>query len=52
MPHLLQLILLLVIIIVAAKAAGAISVRLGQPSVFGEILMGLILGPSVLNLLH
>ncbi|MGA1369357.1 MAG: cation:proton antiporter [Blastocatellia bacterium] len=52
MPHLLQLILLLVIIIVAAKAAGAISVRFGQPSVFGEILMGLILGPSVLNLLH
>ena len=52
MPHLLQLILLLVIIVVAAKAAGAISVRFGQPSVFGEILMGLILGPSVLNLLH
>ncbi len=51
MPHLLQLILLLVIIVVAAKAAGAISVRLGQPSVFGEILVGLVLGPSVLNLL-
>jgi Kef-type K+ transport system membrane component KefB len=51
-PHLLQLILLLVIIVVAAKAAGAISIRLGQPSVFGELLIGLILGPTMLDLLH
>jgi len=52
MPHLLQLLLLLVIIVLAAKAAGALSVRYGQPAVFGEILIGLLLGPTVLNLLH
>jgi Kef-type K+ transport system membrane component KefB len=52
MPHLLQLLLLLVIIVLAAKAAGALSVRFGQPAVFGEILIGLLLGPTVLDLLH
>src|SRR5262245_60373035 len=52
MPHLLQFLLLLVIIIFAAKAAGALSVRFGQPAVFGEILIGLILGPTVIDILH
>ncbi len=52
MPHLLQILLLLVIIIFAAKAAGALSVRFGQPAVFGEILIGLLLGPTVIDLLH
>src|ERR1043166_9685009 len=52
MPHLLQLLLLLVVIIVAAKTAGALSVRYGQPAVFGEILIGLLLGPTVFDLLH
>ena len=52
MPHLLQLLLLLVIIVFAAKAAGALSVRFGQPAVFGEILIGLLLGPTVIDLLH
>ena len=51
MPHLLQLLLLLLIIIACAKAAGGLSVRFGQPAVFGEILIGLILGPTVLDLL-
>ena len=46
MPHLLQLLLLLVIIVFTAKAAGALSVRYGQPAVFGEILVGLLLGPT------
>jgi Kef-type K+ transport system membrane component KefB len=41
MTHLLQLLLLLVIMIFAAKAAGALSVRAGQPAVFVEILVGL-----------
>ena len=31
--------------------AGALANRIGQPSVFGEILAGLILGPTVLNVL-
>ncbi len=41
----------LVIIIVAAKASGYISVRLGQPAVLGELLAGIILGPTFLNML-
>src|SRR4029453_15945052 len=52
MSHLLQLILLLALIVVCAKAAGAVCVRYGQPAVFGEILMGLLLGPTALNLLR
>jgi Kef-type K+ transport system membrane component KefB len=39
------------LIIVVAKAAGAVSNKLGQPAVFGEIAIGLILGPTVLDLL-
>ena len=48
----LNFILALVIIIVAAKAGGYISVRLNQPSVLGELLVGLIMGPTMLNMLH
>ncbi len=51
MPHPLQLLLLLAVIVAASKLAGAVSVRVGQPAVFGEILVGVLLGPSVLNLL-
>ena len=51
MTHPLQLLLLLVIIIVVAKAAGAISNKFGQPAVFGEIAIGLILGPTFLDML-
>jgi len=51
MPHLLQLLLLLAIIVAAAKLAGAAASRVGQPAVFGEILAGLLLGPTLLNVL-
>ncbi len=51
MPHLLQLLLLLSLIIAAAKLAGAAANRLGQPAVFGEILIGLLLGPTLLDVL-
>jgi Kef-type K+ transport system membrane component KefB len=51
MSHSLQLLLLLTLIIVAAKMAGALAVRIGQPAVFGEILAGLVLGPTVANVL-
>lgn len=51
MSHFLQLVLLLAFIVVAAKLAGALANRLGQPAVFGEILVGLLLGPTVLNVL-
>lgn len=48
----LQFILALGIIIGAAKVGGYLSSKLGQPAVTGEVLAGLILGPSVLNFLH
>lgn len=49
---LLQVLLLFAIIIVASKSAGALSKRIGQPAVLGELLAGLILGPTALNLMH
>ena len=48
----LQLTLALVLIILAAKAGGWIAVRLRQPAVLGELLAGLLLGPSVIDLIH
>jgi Kef-type K+ transport system membrane component KefB len=51
MPHSLQVLLLLGVIITSAKLAGAASSRLGQPAVFGELLAGLVLGPTLLDLL-
>ena len=36
----------LVIIIVAAKVSGLVSTRLGQPAVLGELIAGIILGPT------
>jgi Kef-type K+ transport system membrane component KefB len=48
----LQLVLALAIIIAAAKLGGYLSQRLRQPTVAGKVLIGLILGPSLLNLLQ
>lgn len=52
MTPFLQFVIALVIIITAAKIGGYISLKLGQPSVLGELAVGLILGPSVLDMLH
>ncbi len=52
MDPLLQFMLLLAIVLVAGKGAGYISTRLGQPSVLGGLVAGLILGPTVLDILH
>src|SRR5262245_20789019 len=35
--------------LVAAKAAGGLARRLGQPSVLGELVAGVALGPSLLG---
>ncbi|NWF64289.1 MAG: cation:proton antiporter [Chloroflexi bacterium] len=47
----LQLAFLLSVILLSAKMAGYISIRFGQPSVLGELLVGILLGPSIINLL-
>lgn len=52
MSELLIFLLAAIIVVVAAKVGGYVSVRLGQPSVLGELLIGLILGPTVLNLFN
>ena len=52
MTPFLQLLLELSVIIVAAKAGGWISQQLRQPAVLGELLAGLILGPSIINFMH
>lgn len=53
MSHdLLDLLLALALIISAAKLGGYVSIRFGQPSVLGELLVGIILGPTVLNFFY
>jgi Kef-type K+ transport system membrane component KefB len=51
MSPFLQLAFELVIILLAAKAAGYLATRLGQPSVLGELIAGVLLGPSLINIL-
>lgn len=50
MSDFLQLAILLVIILVAAKVSGYLSTLIHQPAVFGELLVGVLLGPSLLNI--
>lgn len=50
MSPLLQFLLVLALIIVAAKLSGLVSTKLGQPAVLGELLAGVVLGPSLLNI--
>jgi monovalent cation:proton antiporter-2 (CPA2) family protein len=47
-----MLVLQLALILAASKLAGNVSVRLGQPSVLGELLVGIVLGPAVLGVIH
>ncbi|MBU5673382.1 cation:proton antiporter [Paenibacillus brevis] len=42
----------LALILLASKAAGSLSVRLKQPAVLGKLLVGIILGPALLGLIH
>lgn len=51
MTPFLRLIFALVCVIAGAKTGGWIARRLRQPAVLGELFVGLVLGPSALNLL-
>ncbi len=42
----------ILIVLLSVKLAGQISVRLGQPSVLGKLLVGVIVGPAVLGWVH
>ena len=42
---------LIVLLVSAAKLSGALSVRLGQPAVFGELAAGIVLGPTAIDVL-
>jgi Kef-type K+ transport system membrane component KefB len=46
-----KLVLQLIIIIVAASVTGSVFTRLGQPAVVGEMVAGILLGPSLFGLL-
>lgn len=50
-PHhdVLQLLIQFVVLLLTARVFGEIAQRIGQPSVVGEILAGIILGPSLLS---
>jgi Kef-type K+ transport system membrane component KefB len=48
----LELALAMAVLILVAKLGGYISLKLGQPSVLGELLVGVIFGPSLVNFLH
>jgi Kef-type K+ transport system membrane component KefB len=52
MSPFLQFGLLITILLVLAKIAGYISIRLKQPSVLGELLVGVLVGPSFLNIIN
>jgi len=40
------------IILLASRAGGALARRLQQPRVLGQLLVGVVLGPTVLDMLH
>lgn len=52
MPLFLQVVMTIAILITAAKLGGYFSLKLGQPAVLGELVTGLVLGPSLLDILN
>ncbi len=46
----LAILLFIALVLIAAKVSGALSARFGMPLVLGELVAGVILGPSFLNL--
>ena len=51
MTPLVQFFFALGLMVAFAKALGYVSYRLNQPAVLGELLAGVILGPTILNVL-
>jgi len=47
-----DILLSLIIILVSAKALGDLAERIGQPGVLGELIAGVIIGESLLGLIH
>jgi Kef-type K+ transport system membrane component KefB len=47
-----SLILSILLLLVVSRIAAEISERAGQPAMIGELLAGVIVGPSVLNVVH
>lgn len=43
------LLLQIIVVVVAARLCGRLSARIGQPKVIGEIVAGILLGPSLLG---
>ncbi len=52
MTPFLQLAFTLAVILFAAKLGGYLTTLIGQPSVLGELIVGLLLGPSLLDIIH
>lgn len=48
----LELMIGLAIVLTGAKILGKVVMRFGMPAVLGELMMGLILGPSLLGVVH
>jgi len=51
-PPVIALYLALGVIILAARVGGALARRVNQPRVLGELIVGVLLGPTLVNLLH
>ncbi|MFZ0661412.1 MAG: cation:proton antiporter [Acidobacteriaceae bacterium] len=52
MPPILQLALLIAVLLPAGKIVASLCSRIGVPPIIGELMVGIVAGPSVLNLLH
>ena len=52
MSEIVQLFLALAVIITVAKISGFVATRFGQPAVLGELIAGIVIGPSFINFLH
>jgi Kef-type K+ transport system membrane component KefB len=52
MNNFLQFLLALTVIVTVTKVGGYLSVRLKQPAVVGELLAGITLGPTILNMMQ